>query len=585
MGVSPVTSYNIYGASGTNIYNRVHFRWRCASICTNIANKTWRIKYYLEVKVDSGDEINNLEPDVYSLYSTHRMNNNGTRGSKGFPAGDSWHTAYLESTSSYYSEYIENGCLTFYETAYRNKDLQYHTMNSTSISFQSSSITSRTISCSPPQVPYGGIDYTVPVLDVFEIPQQSIAQTTMDVRYKLTAPYNMTVKITVRDSRYQVAQTQVDKDNDMSLATYSVSGLSPNTSHTVYIEAVCENGETVSRSISSVRTLPIYITNIACPDIYVNEGESIPVVPVISPNDASIKSLRFENTQSGNGYAIGRYNSASVTATDTTITGKSDAASRLPYALKISATDGSGKIKQINVYVCRPADSIAPIQSLRRISVNQTYQIEYRIHPEGSTDTSVTFASDNTSVATVTSSGVVTGISAGEATITLTLAKRGIDENGQEVSAEPLTAELYIRVSDAKEWIDLTDQTFLTADFIDDVFNDLAFLREKFNTYVYNGQAISVPELTAPQTQGRLTPLYDVADILNSVEADIDILYNATKDISEDLISGIGGSANSVYDSPVTWEGLISDANYYVGRWIGYLYYLHDFLLLEGIIE
>lgn len=609
MGINPVLQYPAYNAeySGEEKYNtntakRIGFRWKTVVRCENLETGEWISYCRLQIKVKDGKPVDSISlsfdpghpQDKYYMSATRARTQQGTAASQsGFPANDTWtdvylnpgwsgHTSYGYSHGSFFGD---QGLLCISNFQART-DKSVKTDDQISTQIEASPAVVSSVYCHIHSRNYGGIDYTSPVLNTFDIPQQSIAQTSFNVRYELTAPYDMTVRISVKENyRTQVVSTEVTQDNNMSLATYSVSNLSPNTHYSINIEAECGNGETVSNVIYC-KTLPIYITDISCSDSYVNETESISLVPSVTPNDASIKTLKYENLQDGGGFTVGRYNGTSVSAEGgTTITGKTNAASRQPYALKISATDGSGKAKQVNVYVCRPAESIVLTRSLRRIATNQTYSIDYRIFPEGSTDTAVTFESDDTSIATVTSDGVVTGVSEGEAIITLTLARRGIDEYGHEISVEPATAELHIKVSDASEWIDLTEQSFLTTDFIDDVYNNLAFLREKFNTYEYNGQLISIPALDAPQTQGRLTPLYDVAEILNTIESDVDTIYNATKNINHDFINGFGSSANTVYDSPQTWEGVVSGSIYFIQRWVGYLYYLHDFLSLEGIIE
>ncbi|WP_268873296.1 Ig-like domain-containing protein [Schleiferilactobacillus perolens] len=59
------------------------------------------------------------------------------------------------------------------------------------------------------------------------------------------------------------------------------------------------------------------------------------------------------------------------------------------------------------------------------VKVGATTALTATVSPEDATDKSVSYASSNTSVATVSPSGVVTGVSAGSATITVTTNDNG----------------------------------------------------------------------------------------------------------------------------------------------------------------
>ena len=66
-----------------------------------------------------------------------------------------------------------------------------------------------------------------------------------------------------------------------------------------------------------------------------------------------------------------------------------------------------------------PVTGVSVSPTSATISVNGTQQLSATVSPSDATNKSVTWTSSNTSVATVSSSGLVTGVSAGNATITV----------------------------------------------------------------------------------------------------------------------------------------------------------------------
>ena len=66
-----------------------------------------------------------------------------------------------------------------------------------------------------------------------------------------------------------------------------------------------------------------------------------------------------------------------------------------------------------------PVTGVSVSPTSATISVNGTQQLSATVSPSDATNKSVTWSSSNTSVATVSSSGLVTGVSAGTATITV----------------------------------------------------------------------------------------------------------------------------------------------------------------------
>ena len=80
-----------------------------------------------------------------------------------------------------------------------------------------------------------------------------------------------------------------------------------------------------------------------------------------------------------------------------------------------------------------------PLTYTLSVSVNSSSQLTATVAPEGATNNAIEWSSSNSGVATVSASGLVTGISAGNATITVTTVDGGITATC-DVTVTPLTA-------------------------------------------------------------------------------------------------------------------------------------------------
>ncbi|MDR0714759.1 MAG: DUF4374 domain-containing protein [Bacteroidales bacterium] len=90
-----------------------------------------------------------------------------------------------------------------------------------------------------------------------------------------------------------------------------------------------------------------------------------------------------------------------------------------------------------------PVTGVSLDRSDLTLSINETEQLLATITPENATNKKWTWSSSNTSIATVTENGLVTGVAAGEATITVTTESGGFTANcattvqGTVVDPEP----------------------------------------------------------------------------------------------------------------------------------------------------
>ena len=140
--------------------------------------------------------------------------------------------------------------------------------------------------------------------------------------------------------------------------------------------------------------------------IRLNEGQEQTLTPTVNPSNAADKSLNWSSSNT------------SVATVDAE--GKVTAISKGSAKIKAEAKDGSGKYATCSVTVNRLVSSIQLNKTSISIYNGKTKALTATVTPSDATNTAVTWTSSNTSVATVSSSGVVTGEARGTATITVT---------------------------------------------------------------------------------------------------------------------------------------------------------------------
>ena len=172
------------------------------------------------------------------------------------------------------------------------------------------------------------------------------------------------------------------------------------------------------KSATCVITVAQWVTSISLDktSITLNEGQEQTLIPTVNPSSAADKSLNWTSSNPS---------VATVNAE-----GKVTAVSKGTATIKAEAKDGSGKYASCSVTVKRLVASIQLNKTSIAIYNGKTEALIATVIPSDASNTAVTWTSSNTSVATVSSSGVVTGKSKGTATITVT-AK---DSNGAQAS-------------------------------------------------------------------------------------------------------------------------------------------------------
>ena len=117
-------------------------------------------------------------------------------------------------------------------------------------------------------------------------------------------------------------------------------------------------------------------------------------------------------------------------------------------------TSEGGYAETLNVSCAQntPIDAVT-VAEKASVDVGKTIALNPTVSPDTATYKNVTYSSDDTNVATVDENGVVTGVKAGEATITVTAT------NGSEVSTDDKTATCKVTVVQPVESVELNKET------------------------------------------------------------------------------------------------------------------------------
>ena len=160
-------------------------------------------------------------------------------------------------------------------------------------------------------------------------------------------------------------------------------------------------------------------------------GGTSTLTATVTPSNATDKSLTWSSS-----------NTSVATVTQA---GKVTAVGTGTCTIRATANDGSGKYGSCAVTVTSSTVHVSGVSLDREsttMSAGDTKQLTATVYPANATNKAVTWSSSNTSVATVSSSGLVTAVAAGLATITVTTADGGhTDTCGVTVRETPAPSE------------------------------------------------------------------------------------------------------------------------------------------------
>ncbi len=134
----------------------------------------------------------------------------------------------------------------------------------------------------------------------------------------------------------------------------------------------------------------------------INKGETVQLTATVSPSDATYNTVNWSSI-----------NSSIATVSSTGLVTGIKTGSTI-----ITAIAEGNKSVSIPVFVASPVTAISVSPTIDSIDIGETMQLTATITPSDATNKSVNWSSSDTLVATVSSTGLVTGIKTGETIIT-----------------------------------------------------------------------------------------------------------------------------------------------------------------------
>ena len=192
-----------------------------------------------------------------------------------------------------------------------------------------------------------------------------------------------------------------DKEDVATVNTYGRVRARSNGTATITVTTK-DQGKTATCAI----TVAQHITSISLDKttLSLNEHEVFALTATINPDNAADKSLKWTSSDE------------SIATVDQA--GNVTAISKGTVIIKAEAQDGSGKYASCSVNVIRLVSSITLDRASFVLYRGKTETIIASVLPSDATNTGLTWTSSNSSVATVSSTGVVTGKAPGNVTIT-----------------------------------------------------------------------------------------------------------------------------------------------------------------------
>ena len=194
--------------------------------------------------------------------------------------------------------------------------------------------------------------------------------------------------------------------NNTAVATVSSDGLvTPKSTGTATITVRTEDGSNLTaQCVVTVKQLATSISlNKTSATLYM--GNTLQLTATVLPNTTTDKSVSWSSSNTD----------VAIVSSDGLVTPVSTGTA----TITVKTEDGSNLSAQCVVTVKQLATSISLNKISETLYMGNTLQLIATVYPNSTSDKSVSWSSDNSAVATVSSDGLVTPISTGTATITV----------------------------------------------------------------------------------------------------------------------------------------------------------------------
>ena len=274
---------------------------------------------------------------------------------------------------------------------------------------------------------------------------------------------------------------------------FTISKLKPYTNYTLYVRIrKRSNQKTKISSAWKFKTLPIYITDILVENnISVDVGSYVTLHYRVIPSNASIKTLDIKS-----------HNTDIVSVDDNKIVGLSKGQT----TVTLTAKDGSGVSKSINVSTIQRVEGIITNQNEIVLSKTSSVELQYTVLPQNADNKNVIITSSDESIVMVEGNTII-GIENGNAIITISTE----DGNYQ--------VKILVSVFGEYVWFNYTEPLeILTATDVKHIKSNIATIRSMLLLKGY--EVKSLKEIYAETN----TELNHIFDILQNIEYNLDVI-------------------------------------------------------------
>lgn len=218
-----------------------------------------------------------------------------------------------------------------------------------------------------------------------------------------------------------------------------------------------------------------------------------------------------------------------------------DSGSSYPYTLTVTAANGKSVTYNGVLAVPQKVTGIAFDDEALTLAVGESATPEYNISPGSAEVKTVSFESSDSDIATVSAAGVVTAVSEGSCTVTVTSADHG--RNGTDDYTSVIQVSV---VADSDGFPQLSSMDYLGVVEISRLSTACTWLADKL------GKAAEMQDVVC---QGRAHPVTDIRTIMEAIESNVAALSNRSaaeitkyNDDWHGLVNGWVNSLNELYE-------------------------------------